>query len=240
MANIICLDDDPRACELLCGLLEAQDHCVWTASTVQETWRLLNEVGAVDLIILDNELQEEHGYDLLTDLREHPIFLAVPVLIYTGVSDRSSVLTYIGLKIQNILVKPYRADRLHIEINKAVQHHWIEAVVRGGEHRSQGQFSNEEYDAMIEQTSQDLDRLVRDLEDESTPADERMEPPVLVDLLMYSAQIGFPSLEEVLAEAQIFCQGKQWQDARDLVPRLRLMGKLLEGYRVRRCEAAGA
>lgn len=236
MAKVFCLDDDPSALAHLTELVQSFRHDAVAAATVDEAWTALHESGPFDLLILDNDLGEGHGYDLLERLRADSIYQHIPVVIYTGVSDRKSVLTYIGLKIQNILVKPYKAERLEVEIQKAMGSDWIEKAVRGHHGSGMGSLSRDEYDALLESSSTFLERLLSLLQQPGPPDPETWEIEELNDVMVGAAQLGFCALEECLGEVETFCRLHNWEEVQGMSTRLRFLLRTLDNYRVQRCE----
>jgi|GEM_PF-2240627 len=124
MAHLLIVEDDPVSSRILVNLLQKRGHQPYTASSVGEAITLLERNTLIDLVILDNQLQGEYGWQFLEYVRKDFIFRSLPTLIYTGSSDRNSVLKYLQLGVQKILVKPYNASHIEEEIKRAVQFDW--------------------------------------------------------------------------------------------------------------------
>lgn len=124
MAHLLIVEDDPVSSRILVNLLQKRGHEPHTASSVGEAISVMERNTLIDLVILDNQLQGEYGWQFLEYVRKDFIFRNLPVLIYTGSSDRNSVLKYLQLGVQKILVKPYNAAHIEEEITRAVQFDW--------------------------------------------------------------------------------------------------------------------
>ncbi len=124
MAHLLIVEDDPVSSRILVNLLHKRGHEPHTASSVAEAISVLERNTLIDLAILDNQLQGEYGWQFLEHIRKDFIFRNLPVLIYTGSSDRNSVLKYLQLGVQKILVKPYNASQIEEELTRAVQQDW--------------------------------------------------------------------------------------------------------------------
>ena len=124
MAHLLVVEDDPVSARILVNLLQKRGHVSHLASAVGEAITVLERNTMVDLIILDNQLQGEYGWQFLEYIRRDFIFRSLPVLIYTGSSDRNSVLKYLQLGVQKIFVKPYNATQIEEELRKAIQFDW--------------------------------------------------------------------------------------------------------------------
>ena len=124
MAHLLIVEDDPVSLRILVNLLQKRGHEPHTASSVGEAITVLERNTLIDLVILDNQLQGEYGWQFLEYVRKDFIFRNLPILIYTGSSDRNSVLRFLQLGVQKILVKPYNASHIEEEIKRAVQFDW--------------------------------------------------------------------------------------------------------------------
>jgi CheY-like chemotaxis protein len=124
MSHLLVVEDDPVSSRILVNLLQKRGHEAHVASGVNEAITALERNTLVDLVILDNQLQGEYGWQFLEYVRRDFIFRNLPVLIYTGSSDRNSVLKYLQLGVQKILVKPYNAGQIESELTRAVQFDW--------------------------------------------------------------------------------------------------------------------
>jgi CheY-like chemotaxis protein len=124
MSHLLVVEDDPVSSRILVNLLQKRGHTAHVASGVGEAISVLERNTMVDLVILDNQLQGEYGWQFLEYLRKDFIFRSLPVLIYTGSSDRNSVLKYLQLGVQKIFVKPYNAAQIEEELTRAVQFDW--------------------------------------------------------------------------------------------------------------------
>jgi DNA-binding response OmpR family regulator len=82
--RILLVDDDPAMRQLVADYLEDHNMRIFSASRRQEMTQLL--AGAdPDLVILDLQLGQEDGLDLLREIRSSS---DVPVIITTGTSAR--------------------------------------------------------------------------------------------------------------------------------------------------------
>lgn len=124
MASILVVEDDPVSQKILQNLLGKRGHQVFAASGVGEALTQLHKQAIIDLVVLDNQLQGEYGWEFLQQVRRDFVFKNIPVLVYSASSDRNSVLKYLQLGVQKILVKPYNTKHLEEEIGRAVQFEW--------------------------------------------------------------------------------------------------------------------
>src|SRR5450756_2203538 len=86
--RILVVDDDRAILKLIARGLHDEAYAVDTASTGEEA-RTLALVNEYDGIILDLELGDRHGFEILQELRRNG--RPTPVLLYSGRADTESV-----------------------------------------------------------------------------------------------------------------------------------------------------
>jgi len=84
MANILVVEDDTTLNELLCMHLEECHHTAQSASTVAGARDALVKQG-VDAVLLDYQLPDGNGLDLLREIKED--YPDLPVIVITGAND---------------------------------------------------------------------------------------------------------------------------------------------------------
>jgi DNA-binding response OmpR family regulator len=65
-----------------------------------------------DLILLDVQLPDANGFDILTRLRQHPVLKNVPVIMLTAESTREAVLKGLQGGADGYVTKPFEPDLL--------------------------------------------------------------------------------------------------------------------------------
>lgn len=125
MARILLVDPSETARRAMRGILARGDHRFVAVDTPAAAWTFLRHNPGTDLLFTGLQLEGAgHGLALIQKLRADPCLQHLPVVVYTGHSDRASVKTAIDLRVQNFLVKPYHDDDLFAEIDKAVANPW--------------------------------------------------------------------------------------------------------------------
>lgn len=129
MATVLVVEDDKLSQRILSKILGGAGHTVLLASSVEEAWSALRRQVWVDLVILDNQLGQNWGWRLLEELRQDVLYRDLPVVIYTGHTERSSILRYVELGVTSMLVKPYKAETIYDEVAKAVKVDWAAKLI---------------------------------------------------------------------------------------------------------------
>lgn len=108
--HILVVDDDIRMLKLLKEHLHA-DYDVATALNGKLAMKFL-ETKKTDLILLDYEMPEEKGPDVLAKLRANESTKDVPVIFLTGVTERDKIASALVHKPQGYLLKPIDRNKL--------------------------------------------------------------------------------------------------------------------------------
>lgn len=124
MSTILIVEDDPVSQKILNNLLVRRGHTIIRAESVADALKKLEGMTVVDLVILDNQLQGDYGWEFVKQVRSDVIFQNLPIIVYTASSDRTSVIKYMQFGVQKILVKPYNNQHLEAEIETAVKFNW--------------------------------------------------------------------------------------------------------------------
>jgi HD-like signal output (HDOD) protein/CheY-like chemotaxis protein len=124
MANILLLDDNAVAGLALQGILDHGHHRCFVATEPVQAWKMMREIGIIDLLISEVKLSNGGTADFLQRVRDDDYWRELPIAVYTTESDTATVRRFMGLKVQNYLVKPYNPERLFSEVEKATQHPW--------------------------------------------------------------------------------------------------------------------
>ena len=108
--HILGVDDDIRMLKLLKEHLHTE-YDVATALNGKIAMKFL-ETKKTDLILLDYEMPEEKGPDVLAKLRANDSTKDVPVIFLTGVTERDKIASALVHKPQGYLLKPINRDKL--------------------------------------------------------------------------------------------------------------------------------
>lgn len=108
--HILVVDDNPMMLKVIKESLR-DDYEVATAISGKIARKyLINR--SVDLILLDYEMPEENGSEVLEKLRQNEATKNIPVIFLTGVKERTKIQKVLQLKPQGYLLKPIEHDKL--------------------------------------------------------------------------------------------------------------------------------
>lgn len=118
--TIMIVDDDPALRTMLTEYLEGQNMIALPVATGREMLKVL-ETKALDLVLLDLQLMNEDGLDLLRELRQR---CDVPVIITTG-HRKDEIDRVVGLELgaDDYVTKPFGLRELLARIKAVLRRH---------------------------------------------------------------------------------------------------------------------
>ena len=70
----------------------------------------------IDLILLDWNMPEKSGYDVLVEIKANDMYRDIPVMMVTTESQKSSIVAAVRAGADNYLTKPFTVDELQSKI----------------------------------------------------------------------------------------------------------------------------
>jgi CheY-like chemotaxis protein len=103
--SILVVDDDEFQHKLLALMLEPEGFAVHFAASGSEALRKLS-VAPVSIILMDFNLPDMNGIEVIKRLKDEPLLAAIPVIMITGSSERDIVLNSRRNGAVDFVVKP--------------------------------------------------------------------------------------------------------------------------------------
>jgi DNA-binding response OmpR family regulator len=116
--RILVVDDDRAILKLITRVLRDESYAVDTASTGEEA-RTLALVNEYDGIILDLQLGDRHGFEILQELRRNGRH--TPVLLYSGRADTESIVRGLDAGADDYVVKPVSNEELRARVRTLIR-----------------------------------------------------------------------------------------------------------------------
>jgi DNA-binding response OmpR family regulator len=116
--RILVVDDDRAIVKLISRVLRDEAYAVDTASTGEEA-RTLALVNEYDGIILDLQLGDRHGFEILQELRRNG--RPTPVLLYSGRADTESIVRGLDAGADDYVVKPVSNEELRARVRTLIR-----------------------------------------------------------------------------------------------------------------------
>jgi DNA-binding response OmpR family regulator len=129
--RVICADDDRLLLTLYQKILSRKSYQVRTCETGSAVLPLLDQAPA-DLVILDLAMPGMSGLEVLAELRKHPLWHDLPVLIVSAISAEDTVAKGISLGADDYLVKPVRPGELLAKAGMALRKRRLASLTSTG------------------------------------------------------------------------------------------------------------
>lgn len=133
MAKVLVIDDDRLCQKVLSTVFNNAGHEILLASSAEEAWETLQRHVLVDMAVLDNQLEQEWGWQFLRKIRENSAFKGLPVIVYTANIERNAFAHYVTQGVQAMHIKPYQSDVVLTELKKALEVKWTDYVMEPAE-----------------------------------------------------------------------------------------------------------
>ncbi len=118
MARILVVDDDACTRNIIAKILERSGHSVLSCGSAEEALETLVQ-NVFDLVLLDYQLPEMSGIDLLGELPD--ITNAPPVIMLTASESLFVAVAFLREGGEDFLCKPIQPDLLKFSVNRALE-----------------------------------------------------------------------------------------------------------------------
>jgi two-component system OmpR family response regulator len=116
--RVLVVDDDAGLLKLITRVLRDEAYAVDTASTGEEA-RTLALVNDYDGIVLDLQLGDRHGFEILQELRRNGRH--TPVLLYSGLADTETIVRGLDAGADDYIVKPVSNEELRARVRTLIR-----------------------------------------------------------------------------------------------------------------------
>ncbi len=117
--HVLVIEDDPHNGPFTCALLESAGFNADLADNAEDGRRFLdrNADEPPDVILLDVNLPGMSGFDMVGELKAHPEFQYIPVIIFTVHDTLESKIEGLNKGGDDYLTKPFEPDELIARVN---------------------------------------------------------------------------------------------------------------------------
>ncbi len=120
--RILIIDDSKFICRQVRRILEPRNYQVEEAHTAEEGLRLLKE-EEFNLLVLDMELPDMHGKQVLEKLRGEPKLIELPVIVLSGTIDADTVRYILKHGANDYLRKPFIFEEFVLRVDLWVDYY---------------------------------------------------------------------------------------------------------------------
>jgi len=118
--RVLLIDDSPDVFRLLSARLRTENLAITGATTGAEGIKLA-AANPPDIVLLDIEMPEMDGFEVLRALKDNPATLDVPVIIISGHSSMQDKVTAFDLGAVDYVTKPFEPTELRVRVRSALR-----------------------------------------------------------------------------------------------------------------------
>jgi DNA-binding response OmpR family regulator len=127
--SILVVDDDEFLNELFCQFLHSKGFVTRSAYSLAAALTAIESNGEVDLILLDYELADGNGLDLLARLRKQPSSHYPPVIMISGNEDTLFLEKCFACGVADYIIKPVNLSLLALKVNALINSMVMQRVI---------------------------------------------------------------------------------------------------------------
>ena len=116
--RVLLIEDDSATAQSIELMLKSESFNVYTTDLGEEGVDL-GKLYDYDIILLDLNLPDMHGYDVLKKVRTAKV--GTPVLILSGIGEMDSKVRALGFGADDYVTKPFHRDELVARIHAIVR-----------------------------------------------------------------------------------------------------------------------
>jgi PAS domain S-box-containing protein len=121
--NILVIDDSSLLRKQVEMILRARNYTIFQAKSAKDALEVL-ESDPIDIILLDLELPDMHGSQLLELIKDNPSYIATPVLVLSGTNNPELISKVLKGGASDFIQKPFNAEQfvLKVDLWSQLQH----------------------------------------------------------------------------------------------------------------------
>lgn len=108
--TILIVDDDPSILDLMEATLKKAGFQTVLARSGRSGIQKLSEDARIDMALIDIEMPEINGIQLVKMIRNQPALDKIPIMMVTGKSTKDDVVQSLKAGAQDYIVKPVAKD----------------------------------------------------------------------------------------------------------------------------------
>ena len=108
--TVLVVDDDQDLLKLLRTYMKMEGFTVRTAEKRDDIVAALRQPPKPDLVLLDVQLPDANGFDVLVKMRQHPFMKTIPIVMLTAEATREAVIRGLQGGADGYVTKPFEPD----------------------------------------------------------------------------------------------------------------------------------
>ncbi len=138
MTQILIVEDEPAMAATLAEYL-SPPHAVEIVHNAEDALGFIRSEPP-DVILLDLNLPDMHGFEFLETIQDHPELNSCATIVLTGQASMNTAIETMRLGAQDFLAKPVEPARLNVTVDNALERMKLKQVIKVYEELSRDHF----------------------------------------------------------------------------------------------------
>lgn len=117
-ASVLVVEDDEFTARLLQFLLEREQYEVILVSDGQAALTYMASHAPTSIVLMDVMLPYVNGFEVLRQLRDHPVWGRTRVIMLSAKSEGSDIARALDAGADDYLIKPFKPEELFARIRR--------------------------------------------------------------------------------------------------------------------------
>ena len=119
-STVLVIDDSRFMCKQLQNLLNVRNYNVEIALNAEDGLNILKE-KEINAVVLDMELPDKHGLELLREIKDEDDFCHIPVIIISATNDPEIIRKALKLGTSDFIKKPFNIEEMTLKVDLAIE-----------------------------------------------------------------------------------------------------------------------
>ena len=115
------IEDNEHVAHMLEFILERAAYDVTVALNGRDAKAAIDNIEPVDVVVLDLMLPYISGFQLIIEMREHPNWANVPIVVVSGKVLEEDIVRALNLGANDYVTKPFRPEELLARLRRVVR-----------------------------------------------------------------------------------------------------------------------
>ncbi len=118
-STILVIDDSKFMCKQMQSILDIRNYITKIALNAEDGFKILNNTD-INLVILDMELPDKHGLDLLREIKDKDEFCHIPIIILSGSNDPKLIRDSLKVGASDFVKKPFNIEEFTLKVDLSI------------------------------------------------------------------------------------------------------------------------
>lgn len=120
--KLLVVDDSHITRKVIKAVASSLNMAAEEAQDGEEALEMLSKIyREIDLVLLDWNMPEKSGYEVLVEMKKSDVYRHIPVMMVTALGQKENIVAAVRAGACNYLTKPFTADELASKLIECTQ-----------------------------------------------------------------------------------------------------------------------